>query len=130
MPLIERHQYHELLGSRVETRNTHGTSYTLASFIADGLAKGLSVGFDGSKLLMYAISDSRMNKKGQLGLWFCTGQDATWVAQGCCLFMIRKLSDDTVGRGERNMWHALAKKYRVTCANFWETVLTRIPWKN
>lgn len=34
-------KYHELLGSRVKTRNTHGTGCTLASCIAAELAKGL-----------------------------------------------------------------------------------------
>ncbi|KAK9154935.1 hypothetical protein Sjap_002415 [Stephania japonica] len=103
--------YHELLASRIETRNTHGTGCTLASSIAAGLAKGLSMfeavqvakrfvesalhyskdisigsgaqgpfdhllklkqntksctlrrGFEKSDLLLYAITDSRMNKK-------------------------------------------------------------------
>jgi hydroxymethylpyrimidine/phosphomethylpyrimidine kinase len=33
-------EWHELPGSRVETRNTHGTGCTLASSIAAELAKG------------------------------------------------------------------------------------------
>lgn len=121
--LFDGEQFHELRGSRIATRNTHGTGCTLASSIAAELAKGssileavqvakryveealnfskdLTIGngpqgpfdhlfnlrshrrysgnrsmFSADNLFLYAVTDSRMNKK-----W---GRSMTEAVQAC-----------------------------------------------
>lgn len=61
-------EWHELPGSRVETRNTHGTGCTLASSIAAELAKGqpmLSAVLAAKRYLSEALEESAALKIGQ-----------------------------------------------------------------